>query len=223
MTTGPYVSYLLNTTNATGACVRTCPQGNYSITISGQNLCLNCDPACYYCTNNPTPCQQCVPGYYLYNSACVNPCPNSTFASNATGTGQCLDCNVVCVTLSINMYFATPLNNIMYIDMQFSQALNFTSFNYKTFQTISISSSNQYYSLDMFSVTYKMLSTSSYRIILQPIGYIFLYNATFTVLTEAAPNATDYSLLFMPFKPSCYLQTASLSWFLIQGPPFNSL
>lgn len=75
----------------------------------------------------------------------------------------------------------------------------------------------------MFSVTYKILGSTSYRIILQPIGYIFLYNATFTVTTEAQPNATDYSLILMPFKPSCYLQTASLSWFLIQGPPFSSL
>ena len=27
----------------------------------------------------------------------------------------------------------------------------------------------------------------------------------------------------MPFKPSNYFRTASLTWFLIKGPPFNSL
>jgi hypothetical protein len=111
----------------------------------------------------------------------------------------------------------------IYIDMTFTQSLNFTSFNYQNFQTITISSSNMAYTLSMFTVTYKLMSGSAYRISLKPAGYIFLYNATFTVTTEAQPNATDYSLGEMPFNPTNYLQTASLNWFLILGPPFSSL
>lgn len=107
--------------------------------------------------------------------------------------------------------------------MQFSQDLNFTTFNYLTFQTITITSQNIQYTLDMFTVTYSFMSSSAYRIILEPKTYIFLYNATFTVTTETQPNVTDTSLTLMPFKSTNYLMTASLTWFLIKGPPFNSL
>jgi hypothetical protein len=73
----------------------------------------------------------------------------------------------------------------MYIDMLFTQNLNYSSFDYINFQTITIDSGNLHYTLDMFNVTYKKLSGSSYRIILKPGGYIFLYNATFTVTTRS--------------------------------------
>jgi len=187
------------------------------------NLCEACNASCYYCTNSPSPCQQCNSGYYLYNQICYDTCPTGLFESNATGSGQCLDCNVVCVDLTLSMYFANSLEKQIYIDMVFSQTMNFNTFNYKSFQTITISSGNMHYTIDMFNVTYQITSGSSYRIILQPLGYIFLYNATFTVTTEAQPNATDYSSLGMPFKTTNYLQTASLNWFLIQGPPFSGL
>lgn len=72
----------------------------------------------------------------------------------------------------------------MYIDMLFTQNLNYSSFDYINFQTVTIDSGNLHYTLDMFNVTYKKLSGSSYRIILKPSGYIFLYNATFTVTTK---------------------------------------
>ncbi len=107
--------------------------------------------------------------------------------------------------------------------MMFSQSLNFSSFDYKNFQTISISSSNIQYTIDMFNVSYKLLSATTYRIILKPLGYIFLYNATFTVTTKAQDNTTDYSLIMMPFKSTTYLKSASLSWFLIQGPPYSAV
>ena len=119
------------------------------------------------------------------------------------------------------MYFSNALNNQIYIDMMFSQNLNFSSFDYQNFQTITISSSNIQYTLDMFDVSYQLISGSTYRIKLKPTGYIFLYNATFTVTTRAQTNTTDYSLIMMPFKTTNYLKTASLSWFLIQGPPYS--
>jgi hypothetical protein len=75
----------------------------------------------------------------------------------------------------------------------------------------------------MFNVVYSNLSTSSYRITLTPKTYIFLYNATFTVLTETQPTTIDYSTSLMPFKETNYLKSASLTWFLIKGPPFSTL
>lgn len=75
----------------------------------------------------------------------------------------------------------------------------------------------------MFNFTYKNLSTSSYRIIITPKTYIFLYNATFTVQTKAEPATPEYSLQKLPFKSVVYGKSAKLTWFLIKGPPFNNL
>ncbi len=121
------------------------------------------------------------------------------------------------------MSFANALNNKIYIDMVFSQTMDFTTFDMTTFQTITVESNNMHYTIDMFEVTYEKRSASSYRIILKPAGYIFLYNATFTCTTRAQTNVTDYSGLKMPFKTTNYLKTASLKWFLIQGPPFSPI
>lgn len=121
------------------------------------------------------------------------------------------------------MYFPNSLNNQIYIDMVFSQKLDFTTFDYMNFQSIAIDSNNMHYTLSMFDISFKLLTSNSYRIILKPNGYIFLYNATFTVTTRAQTNVTDYSLILLPFKPSNYLKTASLTWFLIQGPPFSPI
>lgn len=79
------------------------------------------------------------------------------------------------------MYFPDITNSVLYIDMLFSGELNTVTLDKTTFQTISISAKNIQYTIDMFTVTYVDLSTSAYRIILEPKTYIFLYNATFTV------------------------------------------
>lgn len=101
-----------------------------------------------------------------------------------TGTGLCLNCDVVCVVLTINMYFPSVTSDKIYIDMLFTQPLDFTTFDYLAFQNITITSKNIQYTLDMFNVTYTLLTTSSYRITIEPKTYIFLYNATFTVTTQ---------------------------------------
>lgn len=75
----------------------------------------------------------------------------------------------------------------------------------------------------MFTVTYSQISSTTYRIALEPKTYIFLYNATFTVTTETQPATLDTSLQLMPFKASNYQKSSSLTWFLIKGPPFSSL
>ena len=63
------------------------------------------------------------------------------------------------------------------------------------------------YDLSMFTVTYDVFSKSAYRIILEPKGYIFLYNATFTVTTNTQNNNTNYSKSLMPFKTTNYAKT----------------
>jgi len=50
-----------------------------------------------------------------------------------------------------------------------------------TFQTVTTDST--LITMDMFNISYVQTGPKSYRIILAPKGYIFLYNVTFTVLT----------------------------------------
>jgi hypothetical protein len=121
------------------------------------------------------------------------------------------------------MYFPSVTSDKIYIDMLFTQTLDFTTFNWQTFQDITITSKNIQYTLDMFTATYALLTATSYRITIEPKTYIFLYNATFTVTTESQPATADLSTTLMPFKSSNYLKSAALTWFLIKGPPFNNL
>lgn len=80
------------------------------------------------------------------------------------------------------MHFADATNSQLYIDMSFSRSLDETTFPYQTWQTLSISP--EQYSLSLFNISYQWINNTCYRIILQPKGYIFLYNATITVTTE---------------------------------------
>lgn len=185
---------------------------------------MPCNTTCLMCTGFPEPCTKCISGYYLDKTYCTDTCPNGTVAYNKTATeGLCLNCEIYCIGLTINMYFPDITSSTLYIDMLFTGELNNATFDKTTFQTISISSKSIQYTLDMFTVTYVDLSTSSYRIILEPKTYIFLYNATFTVLTKTEPSPIDTALSGLPFKTANYLKTASATWFLIKGPPFSGL
>ena len=64
------------------------------------------------------------------------------------------------------MYHPTVLNEQLYIDMSFSQQINYTTFNITDFQTVSIDANSYGYTLDMFTITYQVVSNSLYRIIL---------------------------------------------------------
>lgn len=123
----------------------------------------------------------------------------------------------------MNMYFSNVVNEQIYVDMAFTQNLDYSTFDFPSFQTITITSQNIQYTADMFTYTYLNLTASSYRIIIAPKTYIFLYNATFTVTTKAEPSVPDKSLQSMPFKSTVYLKSAALTWFLIKGPPFTDL
>lgn len=79
----------------------------------------------------------------------------------------------------MNMYFSDPLDSEIYVDMIFTKALNFSTFDMTTFQNITIDSA--LYTMSMFNISYVQLSKNSYRIIIAPVGYIFLQNVTFIV------------------------------------------
>lgn len=50
------------------------------------------------------------------------------------------------------MYFPSSTNDMIYVDMIFSEAMDWTTFDYVNFQTFSIDSSM--YTLEMFTFTY---------------------------------------------------------------------
>lgn len=112
-TSGPNTAYLLGST-----CYTTCPAGNYSYNDSGVNLCYPCSLTCATCTGDPSPCQSCNNGSFLYIDVCQSTCPTGYIAY--VPLNKCLDCNIYCVSLSIKMWFPTVTNSLLYIDMTYS-------------------------------------------------------------------------------------------------------
>ena len=55
-----------------GACVTTCPSGNYS----SSGLCLPCTDNCQECST--TGCEHCYTGFFEYDGSCYSTCPNGT-------------------------------------------------------------------------------------------------------------------------------------------------
>jgi hypothetical protein len=52
----------------------------------------------------------------------------------------------------MKMYFPDATNSMIYVDMTFTEDLDFTTFPYETYQTFSIDS--DLYTIDMFKFTY---------------------------------------------------------------------
>jgi hypothetical protein len=59
----------------------------------------------------------------------------------------------------------------------------------ETFQVITTDST--FITMSMFNISYVQTGLKSYRIILVPKGYIFVYNVTFTVTTMNQPSPID--------------------------------
>lgn len=98
----------------------------------------------------------------------------------------------------MKMYFSDATNDKIYIDMKFSENLDFNTFPYTTFQNITIDS--DLYTLDMFSITYIIINPNTYRIVIEPKGYIFLYNATFICTVMNPPTPFHRAQNGRPFK-----------------------
>jgi len=106
------------------------------------------------------------------------------------------------------------MNNQLYIDMEFTRTMDFNTFDYQNFQTISITNQN----LGNYDITYTLTSSMAYRITLQPKGFAFLYNETVDVVTVLPPATYDTSADTMPFKSSNYQKAADINWFLMKSP-----
>jgi hypothetical protein len=102
--------------------------------------------------------------------------------------------------------------------MKFNEDMNWSNFSIQNFQTITIDS--DMYTLSMFNISYEILSNSSYRIVMQPKGYIFLYNATISCTTMDFPGIVNInrSENGRPFKESNYGRKESIVWFVIKAP-----
>jgi hypothetical protein len=83
----------------------------------------------------------------------------------------------------MSLYTTTGLNGIspITISMTFTAAMDWNTFPYQTFQTISFE--DAMLSLDVFNVSYTLVNTTTYTINLVPKGYSFLVNESITVTT----------------------------------------
>ena len=97
--------------------------------------------------------------------------------------------------------------------------MDFSVFDEQTFQTVSISNLDS----SKYTVSYALIDDFSYRITIQPNGYVLLYNETVTILTRSETTIPDTSNDTTPFKPSSYDQATTLNWFLIKSPEMSSL
>jgi len=72
-----------------------------------------------------------------------------------------------------------------------------------------------------FNVSYQKLTSSSYRIIIEPLTFVFLYNDTVTVTTIALTSTLNTGLNGTPFMPSNYGKSAQVNWFLLKPPDMS--
>lgn len=179
-------------------CPNSCPSLYYFNVTASQ--CEACDLSCEKCTGSPSPCQYCASGYYLYQSVCYNACPFPDLVVNSANR-TCENCSVWCVGLSLSFYQPSGYNGFsyLYIDLNFTYALDFSSFPMTTFQTISFQNSSL--DLSMFNITYTPTNgNKGYRITLQPIGYSLIINQTLTVTTMGLVTPKHTSADGRPFK-----------------------
>jgi hypothetical protein len=110
------------------------------------------------------------------------------------------------------------MNNQLYVDMTFTRTMDFSTFDYQNFQSITITNQD----LANYDVTYTITSGLSYRITLQPKGFAFLYNETVNVVTVDPPATYDTSADTMPFKSTNYQKADTINWFLMKSPEMTS-
>ena len=70
----------------------------------------------------------------------------------------------------------------------------------------------------MFTFSYVILGPRNYRIIMEPKGFIFLYNATISCTTMGLPSPVHNSANGRPFMTINYEVSQELVWFVIKAP-----
>lgn len=124
--TGTFMAYFYNNT-----CVLTCPTQYYAVVGATSNDCMPCNTGCQSCTTSSSFCSQCLSNYYLYQNSCGLTCPSGYFSENSTWS--CLSCDQFCVSLTMDMYFSDALNTKIYVDLIFSDNIDFNTFPYTSF------------------------------------------------------------------------------------------
>ena len=125
-------TYVLFPPNNT--CLTECPDNYYFNATLSQ--CMPCDPLCKKCTDDPFPCQVCIADTYLlpYNYTCWVSCPSPYIPLDILWL--CLTLDDYYVNLTVNFEVSSDPTNLTIL-MTFSQPMDFTTFPYQTFQTLS--------------------------------------------------------------------------------------
>ncbi len=107
--------------------------------------------------------------------------------------------------MTLTAYMQNSLNEAVLIDVNFTEAINWDSFQMEEFLPVDqITFSEQVVTSEMFTFTYANVSTSAFRVTMQPKGYIFLYNVTIGFKTRSEPSPNLKAANFREFNPSVY-------------------
>lgn len=109
----------------------------------------------------------------------------------------------------------------LYIDMNFSAPLDFSTFPMSSFQTISFDNSS--FDLSMFNITYTPMNGNAYRITLQPLGFSLIVNQTIKVTTMGLVTPKHNSADGRPFKDENYNVSQSMTWTYLRPPDMTGL
>lgn len=105
--------------------------------------------------------------------------------------------------------------------------MDFKTFNMSGFQTYSvINPSNSLPAAitpTMFSYNYTATNSSSYRITITPIGYLYLNNITLIVTTITQPTTGQFSVDGTQLNHNVYNVSVQTTWWLTQGPTLQGV
>lgn len=103
-----------------------------------------------------------------------------------------------------------PDSRVLLVDIAFTRPIDFSTFPYTTFQTITISDPT--ISLSQFTVSYIVMSDRSYRIEIKPIDPAFyMNNVTFTTDINTYTNHF-YTSDGYQISPATYDLVESILW-----------
>lgn len=104
--------------------------------------------------------------------------------------------------------------------MRFSQPMDFNLLGYSSFQSITFLDPSV--TTAKFNITYIMINSYEYKIVLNPIGIIFMQNTSVVIQTKQSdPTVTVTSDYNIPIADSCYNKVSTIVWTLVNPPPLT--
>lgn len=180
---------------------------------------------CLSCQNSSTSCQTCAATYLsqtIYYTPdlllCSTKCPTGFFLNSILSV-TCQNCTKYCVTVNIKNQIETRKETVSFT-VTFSQVMDFTTFGYTSFQTISIDPATTSHLITDFNITYTLVDSYSYLITIISNGFLMDNNTLFTLKTKAK-LINDSSQLGYQFDLTSYNKTSTISWIAI--PTFTNL